>query len=207
MGPLDIANHLLNFVTPGCRVAFCWCFGRLVGSRSTSAMSVWRRGAILFAGGVAVLAALAVLSGARRQDAHHAALVVARATPASGCWCGGRPEAFQQPSRVFFEGLRGCSGGSARCLIAFASSPRWPPWPASTGSGASPHPTKSWRQPYEAAAYLHHPAAGLPWAAAVHAQAFPSKPVRIVVGFRRRAAGPACALAVRQAADRAGPGW
>ena len=41
--------------------------GRLVGSRSASAMSVWLRGAILFAVGVAVLAAGLVLWGDRKS--------------------------------------------------------------------------------------------------------------------------------------------
>ena len=54
--------------------------GRLVGSRSASAMSVWLRGAILFAVGVAVLAAGLVLWGRDGKMLTYAALVVACAT-------------------------------------------------------------------------------------------------------------------------------
>ena len=54
--------------------------GRLVGSRSTSAMSVWLRGAILFAVGVAVLAAGLVLWGRDGKMLTYAALVLGCAT-------------------------------------------------------------------------------------------------------------------------------
>ena len=82
MGPLDIANHLLNFVAPAAAVALgLVLLGRLVGSRSaSSAMSVWLRGAILFALGVAVLAAGLVLWGRDGKMLTYTALVVACAT-------------------------------------------------------------------------------------------------------------------------------
>ena len=81
MGPLDIANHLLNFVAPAAAVALVLVLSsRLVGSRSASAMSVWLRGAILFAVGVAVLAAGLVLWGRDGKMATYAALVLACAT-------------------------------------------------------------------------------------------------------------------------------
>ena len=81
MGPLDIANHLLNFVAPAAAVALVLVLsGRLVGSRSASAMSVWLRWAILFAVGVAVLVAGLVLWGRDGKMLTYAALVVACAT-------------------------------------------------------------------------------------------------------------------------------
>ena len=81
MGPLDVANHLLNFVAHAAAVALVLVLSsRLVGSRSASAMSVWLRGLILFAVGVAVLAAGLVLWGRDGKMLTYAALVVACAT-------------------------------------------------------------------------------------------------------------------------------
>jgi len=81
MGPLDIVNHFLNFVAPAAAMALVLVLsGRLVGSRSASAMSVWLRWAILFAVGVAVLAAGLVLWGRDGKMLTYAALVVACAT-------------------------------------------------------------------------------------------------------------------------------
>lgn len=81
MGPLDILNHLLNFVAPAAAVALVLVLsGRLVGSRSASAMAAWRRWLILWVVGVAVLAAGLVLWGRDGKMATYAALIVACAT-------------------------------------------------------------------------------------------------------------------------------
>ena len=81
MGPLDVANHLLNFVAPAAAVALVLVLSsRLVGSRSASAMSVWLRGLILFAVGVAVLAAGLVLWGRDGKMLTYALLVLATAS-------------------------------------------------------------------------------------------------------------------------------
>ena len=81
MGPLDIVNHPLNLVAPAAAMALVLVLsGCLVGSRSASAMSVWLRWAILFAVGVAVLAAGLVLWGRDGKMLTYAALVVACAT-------------------------------------------------------------------------------------------------------------------------------
>lgn len=81
MGPLDIVNHLLNFVAPAAAMALVLVLlGRLVGSRSASAMAGWLRWAILFVVGVAVLLAGLVLWGRDGKMLTYAALVVACAT-------------------------------------------------------------------------------------------------------------------------------
>ena len=81
IGQMDIDNHLLNFVAPAAAVALVLVLsGRLVGSRSASAMSVRQRWAILFAVGVAVLTAGLVLWGRDGKMLKYAALVVACAT-------------------------------------------------------------------------------------------------------------------------------
>ena len=88
MGPLDIANHLLNFVAPAAAVALVLVLGGgLIGSRSPLALAWWLRLGIVFAVGVAVLAAgLVVLAaglalwGRDGKMLTYAALVVATAT-------------------------------------------------------------------------------------------------------------------------------
>ena len=92
-------------------------------------------------------------------------------------------------------------------LIASLHLPARPPWPASTEAASIPHThNPSWRHPHEAAAYLHHPGRR-PGLGCRRACAGVSVQARSYRGGlpRRRAAGPACAPAVRQAADRAGP--
>ena len=81
MGPLDIANHLLNFVAPAAAVALVLVLGGgLIGSRSPLAMAWWVRLGILFAVGVAVLAAGLVVWGRDGKMLTYAALVLACAT-------------------------------------------------------------------------------------------------------------------------------
>lgn len=81
MGLLDILNHLLNFVAPAAAIALVLVLaGRLVGSRTPVALSWWARWAILFAVGVATLAAGLVVWGRDGKMASYGMLVLACAT-------------------------------------------------------------------------------------------------------------------------------
>ena len=81
MGPLDIVNHLLNFVAPAAAVALVLVLGGgLIGSRSPLALAWWLRLGIVFAVGVAVLAAGLVVWGRDGKMLTYAALVVATAS-------------------------------------------------------------------------------------------------------------------------------
>ena len=81
MGPLDIVNHLLNFVAPAAAVALVLVLGGgLIGSRSPLALAWWLRLGIVFAVGVAVLAAGLVVWGRDGKMLTYAALVVVCAT-------------------------------------------------------------------------------------------------------------------------------
>ena len=81
MGPLDIVNHLLNFVAPAAAVALVLVLGGgLIGSRSPLALAWWLRLGIVFAVGVAVLAAGLVVWGRDGKMLTYAALVLACAT-------------------------------------------------------------------------------------------------------------------------------
>jgi len=81
MGPLDIANHLLNFVAPAAAMALVLVLaGRLVGAKNASALPAWQRWMVLFVIGVAVLVAGLVLWGRDGKMLTYAALVVACAT-------------------------------------------------------------------------------------------------------------------------------
>ncbi len=80
MGPLDILNHLLNFIAPAAFVALGLVLcGRLVGAKG-GAMAGWRQFAVLWVVGLAVLAAGLVLWGRDGKMLTYAALVVATAT-------------------------------------------------------------------------------------------------------------------------------
>lgn len=77
MGPLDILNHLLNFVAPAAALALLLTLaGGWIGPQGRSAMVAWRRFAILFAVGVAVMAAGLVLWGRDGKMLTYAALVL-----------------------------------------------------------------------------------------------------------------------------------
>jgi hypothetical protein len=81
MGPLDIVNHLFNFVAPAAAIALVLVLcGGLIGSRSPLAMAWWVRLGILFAVGVAVLAAGLVVWGRDGKMLTYGALVLACAT-------------------------------------------------------------------------------------------------------------------------------
>ncbi|MDP3227357.1 MAG: hypothetical protein Q8N13_05215 [Acidovorax sp.] len=81
MGPLDAFNHLLNFVAPAAAMALLLGLsGRIFGSKTPMALGWWARVAIVFAMGVAVLAAGIVVWGRDGKMLTYAALVVACAT-------------------------------------------------------------------------------------------------------------------------------
>ena len=81
MGPLDIANHLFNFVAPAAAIALVLVLGGgLIGSRSPLALAWWLRLGIVFAVGVAVLAAGRVVWGRDGKMLTYGALVLACAT-------------------------------------------------------------------------------------------------------------------------------
>ena len=81
MGPLDLLNHLLNFVAPAAFVAAVLALaGRVVVRRSGKGLSVWKTGLIGFAVGVLVLAGGLVWFGRDGKMATYAVLVIACAT-------------------------------------------------------------------------------------------------------------------------------
>ena len=90
MAPLDLFNHLLNFVAPAFGVGFaCALVGRVAMRRGGSAPAWWIQGAINGVVGVAVLVAGLVISGHDGRMATYAALVVACASSqwlVSGAW-------------------------------------------------------------------------------------------------------------------------
>ena len=80
MGPLDILNHLLNFVAPAAFVALLLVLGgRLLGAKGGS-LAGWRQWAVVFVVGLVVLAAGLSLWGRDGKMLTYAALVVATAT-------------------------------------------------------------------------------------------------------------------------------
>ena len=90
MAPLDLLNHLLNFIAPAFAVGFlCALIGR-VGPRQTGKrIAWWAQGAINFVVGVAVLAAGLVVFGHDGRMATYVALVIACGTSqwlVSGSW-------------------------------------------------------------------------------------------------------------------------
>lgn len=81
MGPLDILNHLLNFVAPAAFVALLLVLcGRLFGAKGAAKLAVWRQFAVVFVVGLAVLAGGLALWGRDGKMLTYAALVVAAAT-------------------------------------------------------------------------------------------------------------------------------
>ena len=78
MGPLDIFNHLLNFVAPAAAMAVLLTLtGWIIRSKTPVALSVLARAAILFIVGVAALAIGLVLWGRDGKMLTYAALVLA----------------------------------------------------------------------------------------------------------------------------------
>lgn len=81
MGPWDAFNHLLNFVAPAAAMAvLLGLSGRIFRSKTPVALSWWALVAIVFAVGVAVLAAGLVVWGRDGKMLTYAALVLACAT-------------------------------------------------------------------------------------------------------------------------------
>jgi len=81
MAPLDLFNHLLNFVAPAFAVGFLSALlGRLTMRKAAGTLSWWLQGAINFIVGVAVLAGGLVFVGHDGKMATYAALVLACAT-------------------------------------------------------------------------------------------------------------------------------
>jgi hypothetical protein len=81
MDPLDILNHLLNFIAPAAALALALVLcGRFVGTKAAAVRSLWCQFAVVFAVGLAVLAAGLVLWGRDGKMLTYAALVVATAT-------------------------------------------------------------------------------------------------------------------------------
>jgi len=85
MAPLDLFNHLINFVAPAFAVGFISALlGRLSMRKAAGTPSWWLQGAINFIVGVAVLAGGLVYFGRDGKMATYAALVLACA---SSQWC------------------------------------------------------------------------------------------------------------------------
>ena len=81
MGPLDILNHLLNFVAPAAALALLLAVvGLMFGPKPTPTLGWWARAAIVFVVGVAALVAGLVVWGRDGKMLTYAALVVACAT-------------------------------------------------------------------------------------------------------------------------------
>jgi hypothetical protein len=78
MTPLDILDHLLNFVAPAFVVGFLLpALSRLVLRRGPARRVWWAQGAVNFAVGVVVLAGGLLLFGQDGRMATYAALVLA----------------------------------------------------------------------------------------------------------------------------------
>jgi TRAP-type C4-dicarboxylate transport system permease small subunit len=92
MNPLDLLDHLLNFVAPAFAVGFlCAILGRIAMRRVGSSLAWWAQGAVNFLVGVAVLAMGLVVFGHDGKMATYAGLVVACGTSqwlVSGGWRG-----------------------------------------------------------------------------------------------------------------------
>lgn len=81
MGPLDVANHLLNFAAPAAALALLLALvGRFFGPKRTPALAWWAQMAMVFVVGVATLAAGLWWLGRDGRMLTYAALVVATAT-------------------------------------------------------------------------------------------------------------------------------
>lgn len=81
MAPLDLFNHLLNFVAPAFAVGFlCAVLARLTVRKSAASLAWWVQGAINFVVGAVVLAAGLAIFGHDGKMATYAALVVACGT-------------------------------------------------------------------------------------------------------------------------------
>lgn len=81
MDPLDILNHLLNFIAPAAALALALVLcGRFFNAKAAAVRSPWRQFALLFAVALAVLAAGLVLWGRDGKMLTYAALVVVTAT-------------------------------------------------------------------------------------------------------------------------------
>lgn len=76
MGPLDVLNHLLNFAAPAAVLALLLVLAGGWGRPQGKALPAWKRFGILFAVGVAVLAAGLVLWGRDGKMLTYAALVL-----------------------------------------------------------------------------------------------------------------------------------
>lgn len=77
MGPLDIANHLLNFAAPAAAVALLlWMWGTIGRPRTPLKLGAVTRLAILFAAGLFVQTAGLVVWGRDGKMLTYAALVV-----------------------------------------------------------------------------------------------------------------------------------
>ncbi|RQO83785.1 hypothetical protein [Acidovorax sp. FJL06] len=80
MGPLDILNHLLNFMAPAAFVALALVLcGRLFGAKG-GVVAGWRQFAVIFAVGLVVLAGGLALGARDGKMLTYSALVVAAAT-------------------------------------------------------------------------------------------------------------------------------
>ncbi|MNV44752.1 hypothetical protein D3C71_1365210 [compost metagenome] len=81
MGPLAVANHLVNFIAPAAAVALVLVLcGRWVGARAVSGMSAGRQWVVVFVIGVLVLGGGLALWGHDGKMLTYAALVVATAS-------------------------------------------------------------------------------------------------------------------------------
>ena len=81
MGPLDILNHLLNFVAPAAAMALLLVLARrLIHSRAPALLPWWWHAAVVFGAGMATLLAGLVVWGRDGKMLTYAALVVVCAT-------------------------------------------------------------------------------------------------------------------------------
>ena len=77
MGPLDLLNHLMNFVAPALFMAvFTSLAARLLLRKAVAAPAFWKQVTLLFAAGVAVLALGLLFYGRDGKMGTYAALVV-----------------------------------------------------------------------------------------------------------------------------------
>ena len=81
MGPIDLLNHLLNFVAPAAALALLLAAAaRFLKPKQAPALAWWAQIAIVFIVGVAVLAAGLLAGGRDGRMLTYAALVLATAT-------------------------------------------------------------------------------------------------------------------------------